>query len=264
MHTKNRSIREVGAMTVLMMLVLGGVLVAASPESAVEPTVAEAAEVDATEVALVESNGSIELAFVTHLDAELPEQDVYIERVPGSGEVFRVTLGDNDMSLPLYRTAEEVKHDPFNPAAVGPYPIGEPLGFTLGEWLAHRGVGSYTCEAGVGRMDAHFTGLVPNGVYTMWHAFMAMPPTDPFSGALELPFGARDGSESVFHADANGEARFDREFQPCLEMSDVHTTAMLAINYHSDGKTYKAYPGKFGLNAHIPLFVMLPNRDGME
>ena len=33
---------------------------------------------------------------------------------------------------------------------------------------------------------------------------------------------------------------------------------MLAINYHSDGKTYKADPGPFGIYSHIPLFVMLP------
>ncbi len=47
-------------------------------------------------------------------------------------------------------------------------------------------------------------------------------------------------------------------------MSDVWTTSMLAINYHSDGKTYKAYPGDFGTVAHIPLFAMLPNREGIR
>ena len=47
-------------------------------------------------------------------------------------------------------------------------------------------------------------------------------------------------------------------------MSDVWTTSMIAINYHSDGKTYKAYPGDFGTNAHIPLFVLLPEREGIR
>lgn len=206
---------------------------------------------------------SIDLAFITHLDAGLPEQDVYLEREPGSGEVWRVTAGDHDMSAQLFRTANEVKHDPFNPDALGPYARGEAFGFTLGEWLQHRGTGTYTCEAGTGKLDVAFVGLVPNGVYTMWHAFMAMPPTQPFSGALELPLGARDGSESIFTADANGNATVERNFKPCLEMSDVWTTAMLAVNYHSDGRTYMAYPGKFGLNAHIPLFLMLPNRKGL-
>ena len=206
---------------------------------------------------------SIDLAFMTHLDMDLPEQDVYIERVPGSGEVWRVTKGDNDMSAQLYKAAVTVEHDPFNPDAVGPHPKGEPLGLTLGEWLRHQGWGTYTCVDGEGSLNAQFSGLVPNGVYTMWHAFIALPPTTPFSGTLDLPLGARDGSESVFRADENGEAAFVHRFKPCLEMSDVWTTSMLAINYHSDGMTYGADPGEFGYNAHIPLFLMLPNREGI-
>lgn len=207
---------------------------------------------------------TIELAFITHLDADMPEQDVYIERVAGSGEVFRVTKGDNDMNAPLYGTAMPVKHNPFSEEAIGPHKKGAPLGFTLGEWLRHQGSGKYVCEDGVGKMKTSFSGLVPDGVYTMWHAFIALPPTTPFTGTLDLPLGARDGSTSVFRADANGAASFDHEFQPCLQMSDVWTTSMLAINYHSDGHTYGAHPGEFGYNAHIPLFLMLPNREGIE
>ncbi len=207
---------------------------------------------------------SIDLAFVTHLDMDLPEQDVFIEREAGSGEVWRVTKGDHDMKAPLYKAAHTVEHNPFDPAAVGPHPKGEPLGMTLGEWLKHQGTGTYRCTNGAGTLEASFSGLVPNGVYTMWHAFIALPPTTPFSGTLDLPLGARDGSESIFTADENGSASFVHSFQPCLEMSDVWTTSMLAINYHSDGKTYGADPGEFGYNAHIPLFLMLPKRQGIE
>lgn len=207
---------------------------------------------------------SIDLAFVTHLDLDLAEQDVYIERRKGSGEVFRVTKGDHNMNAPLYATAEETPHDPFNAEAVGPYKKGAALGFTLGEWLKHQGTGTYTCSDGVGKLDLNLSGLVPNGVYTLWHAFMAIPAPVPFTGTLDVPLGARDGSESVFTADANGNARFTQSFKPCLQMSDTWTTSLLAINYHSDGKTYGGHPGKFGLNAHIPLFLMLPQREGIE
>lgn len=206
---------------------------------------------------------SIELAFMTHLDMNLPEQDVFIEREPGSGEVYRVTGADHDMSAPLFKSALAVRHDPFDPAAIGPHPKGEPLGMSVGQWLKHRGTGIYTAENGVGTLRLEFSGLVPNGVYTMWHAFIALPPTTPFSGTLDLPLGARDGSESVFVADANGKAVFEHTFSPPLEMSDVWTTAMLAIAYHSDGKTWGGVPGDFGLNAHVPLFVMLPKRSGI-
>lgn len=205
-----------------------------------------------------------ELAFSTHLDMNLPEQDVYIERTPGSNEVYRVTNGDHDMSAQLFATAEAVPHNPFDPAALGPHPKGQPLGMTLGEWLRHAGTCKYRYEEGVGHLELELTGLVPNGVYTIWHAFIALPPTEPFSGTLDLPLGARDGSESVFTADAKGNASFVHSFTPGLEMSDVWTTSMVAINYHSDGKTYQAYPGEFGLNAHIPLFAFMPNREGIQ
>ena len=76
--------------------------------------------------------------------------------------------------------------------------------------------------------------------------------------------GVQSEAESVFRADENGHAKFQHSFKPGLQMSDVWTTAMLAINYHSDGKTYGALPGNFGLNAHVPLFVMLPPRKGLK
>ena len=207
---------------------------------------------------------TIDLAFITHLEGGMPEQDVFIERELGSAEVYRVTVGDNDMNATLYKSATPVPHNPFDPDAVGPHPKGEAFGMTLGEWLQHRGTGSYTCENGEGRLDTQFSGLVKNGVYTMWHAFTAIPATTPFSGFLDLPLGARDGSTSVFVADGNGEASFSHTFKPCLQMSDVWTTSLLAINYHSDGKTYAGLPGDFGYNAHVPLFLLLPQRDGIQ
>ena len=207
---------------------------------------------------------TIEIAFITHLDANMPEQDVYIERQPGTSQVYRVTAGDHNMNAPLFATAHEVPHNPFDPSTIGPHPKGAPLNMTLGQWLKHRGTGTYSYENGVGSLSLSFTGLVPNGVYTMWHAFMPATPPEPFTGALEIPLGAADGSESVFTADADGRAEFVHTFRPGLEMSDVWTKAMLAINYHSDGRTYGGSPGEFGLNAHIPLFAMLPERAGIE
>ena len=69
-----------------------------------------------------------DVAFVTHLDMDMAEQDVYIEHEKGSGEVYRVTKGDNDMNAPLYATAEEVPHNPFDATTNGPHKKGRPLG----------------------------------------------------------------------------------------------------------------------------------------
>ncbi len=207
---------------------------------------------------------SLELAFRTHLDADLPEQDVYIVREGDSCHVYRVTKGDHNMQAPLYKTSVRVPHNPFDAEAIGPHPKGEPLGITLGEWLQHQGSGKYRCEDGIGTIELRFAGLVPNGVYSMWHFFVALPPPVPFTGILDLPLGARDGTESVFTADENGMASFEHRFTPCLQMSDIWTTSGLALAYHSDGKTYGGSPGDFGLNAHVPIFVMLPLRQGID
>ena len=93
---------------------------------------------------------SIDLAFVTHLDLDLAEQDVYIERTIGSSDVYRMTKGDHNMKAQLFATAEETPHDPFNADAVGPFKKGASLGFSLGEWLKHQGTGTYTCSEGEG------------------------------------------------------------------------------------------------------------------
>ncbi|MGI9199888.1 MAG: hypothetical protein ACR2QL_02425 [Woeseiaceae bacterium] len=207
---------------------------------------------------------TIDLSFNTHLTASLPEQDVFIERKPGSDAVYRVTIGDTDMDAPLFKAANSVPRNPFDADAVGPHPKGRSFGMTLGEWLRHTGAGTYTCRNGEGRLDTHFSGLVENGVYSMWHVFTAIPATTPFSGFLNLPLGARDGSTSVFVADENGFASFRRHFKPCLQLSDDWITSQLAINYHSDGRTHAGRPGLFGYNAHVPLFLILPPRTGIQ
>lgn len=207
---------------------------------------------------------TIELAFITHIDAGMAEQDVYVELEAGSGEVYRVTGGFHDMDAPLYTAAEKIAHDPFNPENIGPYQMGKPMGMTVGQWLKHTGKGTYTYSQGEGSLDLKFTGLVPNGTYTIWHAFLPATPPVPFAGTLDLPLGASDGSESVFTADANGNMEVTHSFKPGLEFSDVWTNAILALNYHSDGKTYGGHPGSFGDKAHIQAIAILPSRNGIN
>lgn len=200
----------------------------------------------------------LKIAFAFHVDADLPEQDVFIEREEGTGLVYRVTIDDRDLTAPLYRTAYPLHHNPFDAGAVGPYARGEALDLNLGEWYAAEGEATYHCQEGTGHMEATFSGLVPEGVYTMWHFFMANPQTNPFIGTFDLPVGARDGTQSMFVADTQGDAAFVREFQPCLQMSGVQLAAGLAVAWHSDGMTYGPLPGEFATRSHIQLFTVLP------
>ena len=199
----------------------------------------------------------VELSFFYHIDADMPEQDVFI--VGENDSVFRVTAEDKDLGTKLYTTSAELHHNPFSPSEIGPHPKGAELEMTLGEWLGASGSGTYECNDGTGIIDVDFNGLVPGGVYTMWHFFMPMPVMDPFTGTLDLPFGARGGDDSVFVADANGQATFAKSVESCLQMSGPQLRAGLAIAYHSDGQTYGALPGEFGHNSHVQLFTMLPN-----
>lgn len=205
----------------------------------------------------------LSLNFHFHLDAGMYEQDVFLRRDVSDPGVYRVTAGERDMAAPLYRAAAYVPHSPYDPERLGPYEPGEPLGITLGEWLSGTGRGDYTCSGAEGHLDIAFDNLVPDGVYSLWHFFMADPPTVPFSGALAIPVGARDGSQAGFRADADGKARFERRFRPCLQVSGEHLTAGLATAYHSDGLTYGALPGEYATRSHIHMILMLPKRTGL-
>ncbi len=218
----------------------------------------------ATVLAAQAASKGIKLQFVNHLQAKLPEQDVFIERVAGSDEVYRVTAADKNMNAPLYAAASPLPHDPGNPKAVGPFKKGRALGISLGQWLAGTGTGTYTCTKGQGTVVASFKKLVPDGVYTMWYALLATPPPMPMA-TYDLPIGARDGSQNVFRSNAQGSASLKASFEPCLQMTTDQFTALLAIAWHSDGKTYYGEPGPsdmrysgFGAVSHVQLFLGLP------
>jgi hypothetical protein len=203
---------------------------------------------------------SIPIAFHFHVDDGLAEQDVFLKRQDG---VFRASATDQDLSVQLYAAASPVPHNPLDVEDTGPWQAGRPLGLTLGDWFAAEGIGTYTCDNAEGHLAVDFTGLVPNGVYTIWHYFMAWPPTVPFIGTYDLPIGARDGSQAAFIANETGAARFDQRFRPCLQLTGEHLASGLAIAWHSDGNTYGARPGDFGTVTHIQLYTGLPTRSGL-
>jgi hypothetical protein len=204
----------------------------------------------------------IELHFIDHLTGGMIEQDVFVEKSPGSGIVSRVLPDEKHTyeNSPLFTTAEAQPHNPFNPHAAGPFRKGLPLNMTLNEWLRASGTAEYQCEGGWGTLTARFTHLVPNAVYTIWHFFMPAPVTEPFTGTLDIPLGERDGSQSVFVTDAAGNAKLDIRFERCLQLGENQLVSGLAIAYHSDQKTYDSDPGPFGEATHVHLFAMLPNQ----
>ncbi len=212
--------------------------------------------------ATVCAGDAIELTFAGHIHWDLVEQHVYVEREPGSGVAYRVTPVDvhRYLEAPVYAAAEAVSNAPFDHGEVGPYALGPALGVTLGDWLAAAGTATYTCTDDIGTVTAEFENLVPNGVYTMWYSFIPRPPLEPFV-ALDIPLGARDGSDTLFVADADGQASYDVVFSPCLQMSGRQTDTSLTIAWHSDGATYGAEPGPFSTATHVHIFANFPIED---
>lgn len=202
---------------------------------------------------------AFDVTFRNHVQDSLYEQDVY---VLGSRGVVRPGPDLPNLDASLFASAEPQAHAPGDPDATGPFPKGAALGVMLSDWLNASGTGHYRCENGEGQLQVTFEDLVPNGIYTVWHFFMANGVTEPFIGKFDLPVGAFDGSQSVFTAGADGKAIFDQTFASCLQLSGPQLTAGLALNWHSDGQTYGVLPGMFGHNAHIQLYTDLPVQPG--
>jgi len=162
----------------------------------------------------------------------------------------------------VYSASNATEHDAFktgkNP--LGPFDKGESLGFTLGDWLAATGSGSYTVNESKAEIKLSFKNLVPNGVYTLWCSRLTFPPHPKI---VDRPCGASDGSENSFNADAAGDADFDLSIKT-LEDSTKETNSVIALAYHSDGKTHGASPGDFGLNSHVQLFFLIPPRENQN
>ncbi len=161
-----------------------------------------------------------------------------------------------NLAKQVYATATTTAHDPFkvgeNP--LGPFDKGKALGFTLQQWLAASGIGVYSVDGDNAELDLSFKNLVPNGVYTVWCSRITFPPNP---NIVDKPCGAEDGSENSLKADDKGSGSFSLKLK-ALEPSTQETSSIIALAYHSDGKTYGANPGDFGLNSHVHIFFLLP------
>ncbi len=161
-----------------------------------------------------------------------------------------------NLAKTVYATATATTHDPFklgeNP--LGPFDKGNSLGFTLEKWLSASGFGIYSVDGVNAKLDLSLKDLVPNGVYTVWCSRITFPPN---ANIVDKPCGAEDGSENSFKADDKGTASFNIKLKP-LEPSTTETASIIAIAYHSDGQTYGANPGDFGLNSHVQIFFLMP------
>jgi hypothetical protein len=174
-----------------------------------------------------------------------------------------------------YATTNATPHDPYKimPNALGPFPKGSPLGFTLGEWLDAIGVGTYIEENGNASISLTFHNLVPNGTYSVWCHRVTSPPNYREENS---PLGAPDGTQNIFKADASGNGTFYLKSDALPGTTNVTymdwvamyitrtapittniTWTLIGVVYHSDGQTHGATPAEFGKNAHLQLVNLM-------
>jgi hypothetical protein len=202
---------------------------------------------------------------LNHVQFGVFEQDIYVAK-PGQQGVFRATPQDAAQDAVLdgaiYASATANAHD-VTFSEVGPFAQGPALPFTLRQWLAGRGSAAYACTDGIGTVDASFAGLVPHGVYTFWDAVVDLR-GGALTGAVDNPLGAADGSQSVFRADQDGNARVQVAWPACIPAATAGPgigpdgqAHFLAIAWHRDGLTHGASPGPFGQTVHLQLFGLV-------
>jgi hypothetical protein len=137
----------------------------------------------------------------------------------------------------------------------GHTPVTAPDGhqITLGEFNMASGWADVKCINTGTHVVVHLSGLIPNGVYTIWTMVMQSP---GFDGGLANvigigPLGAQDGSENTFHASSAGTASLSAtapggnlalggSVGSCFS-SDFEV--FLSTVFHIDSQTHGGTPG---------------------
>ncbi|MGH8549254.1 MAG: hypothetical protein ACRERU_11780 [Methylococcales bacterium] len=125
---------------------------------------------------------------------------------------------------------------------------------TLGQWLSTRGVMRIRCGAGGQNIvQAVFSNLIPNGVYTMWGVWNTTPPGAPSARIVPVPLG---GIPNALVPDRRGNASFFRELASCpIDVTDDGSILMfITLAYHSDSDLNGAVPeiGTAPATIHAP------------
>ncbi|SRR6266851_8102029 len=128
---------------------------------------------------------------------------------------------------------------------------------TLAEFNTPQGRASVKCVQQGTHAVLELTGLIPDGVYTVWNVVFRSPGFDPtFANLIGLgAIGEADGSHNSFIADSTGAASVSA-ITPGGPLSVFGSIASCALTgefefhlvgaYHIDGRTHGPVPGPAG------------------
>ncbi len=140
------------------------------------------------------------------------------------------------------------------------YPIEAPDGhhLTLGEWRQAKGTATASCDGEITKYSLSFSGLIPNGVYTVWHLLLDKRKESDQSVSIEnelVGMGALGGGNGEFNniiASPTGEGQLTVEVAPGpMSLIGDHPACsitslpgfFMVLNYHIDDKTHGIRPG---------------------
>jgi hypothetical protein len=130
---------------------------------------------------------------------------------------------------------------------------------TLNDFDNIAGTGHIERVTGGTRLTLDVTGLIPNGLYSVWSDFYVAPGlTSDFANSIALgAFGATDGSQNTFTASATGTAHFEGiQLTGPMSMFGAAPSYVLDppvseyyafLAYHINGQTYGPEPAPAGL-----------------
>jgi hypothetical protein len=127
---------------------------------------------------------------------------------------------------------------------------GLPEGFAEEEWLAARGVAFLSgSNTGEDTITVAASGLVPNGIYTLW--WVIEEPEMEVGPAGGLP-------ANTFTADREGNAK------AIITAPADHGYQTLLVAYHADYRTYADEPGQMGEVTFSQLMGPFPSLASMN
>jgi hypothetical protein len=185
------------------------------------------------------------------------------EEATASVQVTLLEVVDAMGNMPSAPTALLYEgHTPAHePVLAPPYNVDPSLRqhLTLDDFDNVGGTGHIERVEGGTRLTLQMTGLIPNGVYSVWSDFYKAPGLTPdFANSIAFgAFGNPDGSENTFVAGSDGTAFFQK-VQPPGPMSLGGVAPPYALDppvsdyisflaYHINGQTYGGEPAPAGL-----------------
>lgn len=115
---------------------------------------------------------------------------------------------------------------------------------TLSEFKMAKGNLTVTCAGNTASINIALEGLIPNGTYTFWLAYLNKTrkvgePIDfmnDFVNPTNPPVGASDGTENSVVANADGTINTTLEHQACVLTEEK--ALVIPVLYHINGKTF--------------------------